>query len=127
VQVVSETYVTLTRKIKPAFAADAAWSFVQTLFAWAPQPLDETVLRQAQDMQRKHGLSWWDSLIVSAAHAQNCRMLLSEDLQDQAIYGRITVRNPFKLGVSDIPATYGGGLPASHPHRARGRPKRLVR
>lgn len=51
-------------------------------------------------------MSWWDSLIVAAAQLQNCCLLLSEDLQNGATYGGVTVRNPFELGVAEARATY---------------------
>jgi hypothetical protein len=50
--------------------------------------------------------------------------LLTEDLQDQAIYGGVTVRNPFAPGVSEAPAAYETAPIASSRHRTRGRPKR---
>lgn len=124
-QVISETYVTLTRKIDPALSASDAWDYVSRLFAWDPQPVDAAVARRAHDIELRHRLSWWDSLIVSAAQLQNCALLLSEDLQDGAIYGSVTVRNPFRLGVSESPAHYAPVADVAPTHRARGRPKRV--
>jgi predicted nucleic acid-binding protein len=74
--------------------------------------------------ERRYRLSWWESLIVGAAQAQNCPLLLSEDLQDGAVYGGVTVRNPFTLGVSEIAAEYALAPVAVRQHRSRGRPKR---
>ena len=39
VQVLSEYYVTVTRKLKPAIAADEAWRDVNVLMAWKPQAM----------------------------------------------------------------------------------------
>lgn len=127
-QVISEAYVTLTRKIRPALAQDGAWAYVQTLFAWDPQPLDVAVIQRARDIEQRHRLSWRDSLIVSAAQIQSCSVLLTEDLQDRAIYDAVTVCNPFRLGVhEDIPEYYANTPASSQPHRPRGRPKRQSR
>jgi predicted nucleic acid-binding protein len=126
-QVISETYVTLTRKIRPAVATEEAWDYVRTLLAWEPQPVDAEVVRRARDIERRYRLSWWDSLIVSAAQLQNCPLLLSEDLQDRSVYGGVTVRNPFTLGVSEIPAAYTATPDVVARHRPRGRPKRAAR
>jgi predicted nucleic acid-binding protein len=125
VQVVSEAYVIMTRKIRPALSHEAAWAYVQALFAWDPQALDVGVVLRAREIQQRYPLSWWDSLIVSAAQVQSCTLLLTEDLQDRAMYESLTVCNPFRPGVSEPSAAYLVAAPASsHPHRARGRPRR---
>ena len=126
IQVLNELHVTLTRKIHPALSPDSSWDHISTLFAWDPQPLNAELLTRAREISRRHTLSWWDSLIVSAAQAQSCALLLTEDLQDQAIYGGITVHNPFALGISEAPAAYETAPSASSRHRARGRPKRAA-
>lgn len=125
IQVLNELYVTLTRKINPALAAEEAWTHVRPLLTWDPQPLDDALMLRAREIEQRHRLSWWDCLIVAAAQMQNCALLLTEDLQDRAVYGGITVRNPFTLGVSEATAAYGA-VPAVTPrHRPRGRPKRV--
>ena len=126
IQVLNELHVTLTRKIHPALSPDSSWDHISTLFAWDPQPFNAELLTRAREISRRHTLSWWDSLIVSAAQAQSCALLLTEDLQDQAIYGGITVHNPFALGISEAPTAYETAPSASPRHRARGRPKRAA-
>lgn len=127
VQVIAETYVTLTRKIDPALGAAEAWEYVSKLFAWSPLPVDEAVARRARDIEQRYRLSWWDSTIVSAAQLQNCGMLLSEDLQDGATFGSVRIRNPFTLGVSDALASYAPIPDVIPEHRPRGRPRRISR
>jgi predicted nucleic acid-binding protein len=124
VQVLNECYWNLTRKIKPAVSANDAWDMVQSLFQWNPQPVDTDVLTRSRDIERRYRLSWWDSLIVGAAQAQCCTLLLTEDMQDRAVYGGVTVRNPFTLGVSEAAVEYAASCTA-RPYRPRGRPKRL--
>jgi predicted nucleic acid-binding protein len=125
VQVLNECYWNLTRKIRPALPANDAWDIVQSLFQWNPQAIDSDVLTRSREIERRYRLAWWDSLIIGAAQAQNCSLLLSEDLQDGAVYGGVTVRNPFKLGVSEVAAEYVPAPVAVRQHRSRGRPKRL--
>jgi predicted nucleic acid-binding protein len=122
-QVLSECYVTLTRKIKPAITREDAWEHVSDLLTWNPQPTDVELLGRAREIEDRYGLSWWDSLIVGAAELQNCALLLTEDLQDHAVYGGVTVRNPFSLGVSEGMATYTPALRAVSRHPPRGRPR----
>jgi hypothetical protein len=94
------------------------------LFAWNPQSIDIDVVMRAKEFERRYRLSWWDSLIVGAAQAQCCTLLLTEDMQDRAVYGGVTVRNPFTLGVSEAAVEYAAP-PTARPYRSRGRPKRV--
>ena len=48
------------------------------------------------DIHERYKFSFYDSLIIAAAINANCRILLSEDLQDgQVIEGRLKIVNPF--------------------------------
>jgi predicted nucleic acid-binding protein len=124
VQVLNECYWTLTHKVRPALPANDAWDIVQSLFQWNPQTIDIDVLTRSREIERRYRLAWWDSLIIGSAQAQNCPLLLSEDLQDGAVYSGVTVRNPFKTGVSEATTEYALTLAATRQHRSRGRPKR---
>jgi predicted nucleic acid-binding protein len=46
-------------------------------------------------LQDRYRLSWYDSLIVSAAQHGGCKILYSEDLQHGQQFGAVTVKNPF--------------------------------
>jgi predicted nucleic acid-binding protein len=125
-QVLNEYYVTLTRKLKPGLKADEGWDDVMLFLAWTPQIVDRELLLSAREIERRYGLSWWDSMIVSAARLQECATLLTEDLQDGMIFGSVTVRNPFAAGVAEDSAAYKI-LPAiPQRHRPRGRPRRVA-
>ncbi len=95
VQVVQEYYVTLTGKLDPPRSVEEAREDVLSLQAWEPIVIDSGLLEDGWDFQERFGLSWWDALIVAAAHRSGSRWLLTEDLQDgQDILG-LTVVNPF--------------------------------
>ena len=123
-QVLSECYTTLTRKIRPAVPRAEAWDFVLGLLTWNPHATDSELLVRARETEDRFGLSWWDSLIVAAAQIQNCALLLTEDLQDQAVYGGVTVHNPFRVGVSEAIAAYQTTPRPVSRHPRRGRPRR---
>jgi predicted nucleic acid-binding protein len=127
VHVLNEYYVTLTRKIKPALSAGDAWDHVRNLLTWNPQPTDAELMLRAHEVEQRYRLSWWDSLIVGAAQLQNCAVLLTEDLQDHAIYGSVTIRNPFSMGVSENRAAYAVARAVTPAHPRRGRPRRPTR
>ena len=61
-------------------------------------PLIETspsVLIAAADLATRNKLGIWDAVILSAAAETECRLLLSEDLQDGFTWRGVTVTNPF--------------------------------
>ena len=122
-QVLSEYYVNVTRKLDPGLEPEEAWDEVEALMAWRPQPIDAGLMRRGREIERRYRLSWWDSLVVGAAQLQECALLLTEDLQDGAMYGEVAVRNPFKLDVGEALATYSALPAAVSRHTARGRPK----
>ncbi|HKZ74465.1 MAG TPA: PIN domain-containing protein [Steroidobacteraceae bacterium] len=123
VQVLNEYYVNLTRKPRFALPESDVWEQVRAFFAWEPQRLDVELLRDAHGIERQHRLSWWDALIVAAAQAQECAVLLTEDLQDGATFGGVTVRNPFTTRVEEVRATYAAVPTALPGYRGRGRPR----
>lgn len=123
-QVLSEYYFNITRKLTPRIAPDEAWDDARTLFAWRPHPIDAVLLARAREIERRWRLSWWDSIVVGAAQLQSCALLLTEDLQDGAVFGGVTVRSPFTLDVREPAATYAVTPAAKPRHRPRGRPKR---
>ena len=123
IQVLSEYYVTVTRKLSPGLHTDDAWDDVETLLSWRPAESGSALLRRGRDVEQRYRLSWWDSLIVAAAQLQACVVLLSEDMQDGATYGAVTVRSPFSLRVAEEATAYRQVRSTSH-HRKRGRPKK---
>ncbi len=122
-QVLSEYYVTVTRKLDPGLPPEEAWDDVQALLTWRPHPIDAAVLSRGREVELRYRLSWWDSLIVAAAQLQGCAVLLSEDMQDGAIYGDVTVRRPFPLAAHEERAMYVARPSATPTHPRRGRPK----
>ena len=124
VQVLSEYYVNVTRKLDPGLPADEGWDDVMALFAWRPQPIDEALMQSAREIEKRHRLSWWDSLVVGAAQLQGCVLLLTEDLQDGGVYGGVSVRSPFTLAVDEPIASYAVAPVSTLRHPPRGRPKR---
>jgi len=96
VQVIQEYYVTVTQKLKPGLPKEAAREEIQDLFEWTPVLIDAAILHDAFRIQDKHGLSWWDSQIVAAAKAADCRYLLSEDFSTGLAGEDLEVISPFR-------------------------------
>ena len=124
IQVLNEYYALLTQRARFQVPREVAWDDVRELLEWNPQELDGEVLTRAHEVEERYRLNWWDCLIVAAAQAQGCALLLTEDLQDGANYGSVVVRNPFKLGVAEQSAAYTPSPKIASRHRGRGRPRK---
>jgi hypothetical protein len=86
--------------------------------------VDEPVFRRAREIEQRWRLSWWDSTVVAAAQVQGCALLLTEDLQDGAAYGGVTVRSPFTLDIREPVPAYAVAPAVTPRHRGRGRPRK---
>jgi predicted nucleic acid-binding protein len=95
-QVVQEFFnVALRRFSQPMQTADAE-QYLSTVF----RPLlsvhsSQALYAEALHLHSQSGLSWYDSLIVSAALQARCDLLYTEDLQHGQRFGTLQVRNLF--------------------------------
>jgi predicted nucleic acid-binding protein len=103
-QVLQEYYSIVTNKLQPGMAPQDARDDVQALYAWCPIPVDMNVIKGAWMIQDRFQLSWWDALIISAAQIGDCRLLLTEDLQENQVIGKVRIINPF-LHAPEISST----------------------
>ena len=94
-QVLNELYVTVTGKLDRPLPSGEARAVVRALLAWSPVCEDGEILETAWRMQDRYSLSWWDALIVAAAGRSQCRILLTEDLQEGQSFDGVVVVNPF--------------------------------
>jgi predicted nucleic acid-binding protein len=93
-QTLGELFNVLVRKAKrPASRARTA------LLSWRDAfPVVETsaaVIASAADLATDHQLGIWDAIVLTAAAEAECRLLLSEDLQEGFTWRGVTVTNPF--------------------------------
>jgi predicted nucleic acid-binding protein len=94
-QVLHEFYANATRKVRFNLDRRYAREVIEDLASWHPVPLDMRLLGRACAVEDRFGLSFWDSLIVAAAQAAKCGLLLTEDLQHGQDLDGVTVMNPF--------------------------------
>jgi predicted nucleic acid-binding protein len=62
----------------------------------------QNTLERALALFSQYQLSIWDARILAICEAHGCDYLLSEDMQDGARYGNVTVVNPFKPANTEI-------------------------
>jgi predicted nucleic acid-binding protein len=94
VQTLGELFNVLVRRAKrrPARARAAVLSWRD---AYPVVETSGTVMVSATDLAADHGLTIWDSVVLAASAEAECRLLLSEDLQDGFTWRGVTVTNPF--------------------------------
>ena len=94
VQVLGELFNVLVRK-----AGKSRAKAREALLSWRDTfPVIETspaIMLAAADLATDHHFGIWDAVILAAASEANCRLLLSEDLQEGFTWGGVTVVNPF--------------------------------
>jgi len=57
--------------------------------------IDAQLIKDAIDVHVLHRISFWDSLILSAAKSAHCHTVLTEDLQDGAEVAGVRIQSPF--------------------------------
>jgi predicted nucleic acid-binding protein len=72
-----------------------------------PMPQLEDYLRAAEVSER-HGLQYFDALIVTVSARAGATMLLSEDMQDGLVVGGLTIINPFVAANESVLADWIG-------------------
>jgi predicted nucleic acid-binding protein len=101
VQALGELYNILVRKagLGPPQARQRIVAVRDTFIVIATSP---AVLMAALDLAADHRLNVWDSVMLAAAAQADCRVLLSEDMQDGFTWSGLTVVNPFALEPSPL-------------------------
>ncbi len=61
--------------------------------------IQPSIIFKAMDIHVLHQLSFWDSLIISAAKSANCMMLLTEDMNDGQVIEGVKIQNPFTFQI----------------------------
>ncbi len=94
-QVLQEFYVNVTRKIANPLSLALARDIMNDYRSWqVVNNTPETILL-ASEIQERHLLSFWDSLIIAAAKQGGATTLLTEDLNHGQVIEGIRIENPF--------------------------------
>ena len=95
-QVISEVCANLVRKAK--MPEGEIRKFIEGIYArHRVIELDMRVFLVASELREEYSLSFWDSMIVSAAFLSGAEIIYSEDMQDGlVIRENLQIKNPFK-------------------------------
>jgi predicted nucleic acid-binding protein len=103
-QVLHEYYETVTRKLKPGLPAVEARTDVRNLVHWLGPSDAAAVLEAAWHIQDRGSFSFWDALILGAAHGLSCSFVLSEDMAPGEVAPSLRVVNPFATSPQGLDA-----------------------
>lgn len=95
IQVLNEFWVTVTQKIKTPLPESVAEKELELFELMEIVDLRLSIFQDALKMKKLFSLSFWDSLILSAANAANSKIVYSEDMQDGQIVSAMKIVNPF--------------------------------
>jgi len=96
-QVLQELTVNLRRKAKKPLDAKATREVVSDYLTWQVVVNTGESILEALDLEARYQVSFWDALVIQAAHAAGADILYSEDLSDGQRYGTVRVKNPLTL------------------------------
>ncbi len=95
-QVLKELYVVLTKKLRPPLKDELAEEVIRNYSKLEVVILDPSLILEGISIKRRHKISFWDALIVTAARRANCKILFTEDLSHGMRIAGIEIVNPFK-------------------------------
>ena len=94
-QVLSEFYVTTTRRLDPPLDHAAALDAINHLRRLPVVAIDDRLVATAATIAAEETLSLWDAQIAAAAARAGCDEILTEDLNAGQMIAGVSVRNPF--------------------------------
>lgn len=93
-QSLAETFHVLTRKIRVDY--DGARRFIDRLSRTFPiESADPACFRRGMQIFVSYRLQFWDAMLCATAERAACDILVTEDLQDGRVLGRMVFLNPF--------------------------------
>ncbi|HEX3069466.1 MAG TPA: PIN domain-containing protein [Thermoanaerobaculia bacterium] len=95
-QILQELVVNLRRKAAPPLDAKATLDIVTDYLSWQVVVNGGDSILAALELEQRYQISFWDALVIQAAHASGARILYSEDLSDGQMYGSVRVVNPLR-------------------------------
>jgi predicted nucleic acid-binding protein len=95
IQVLQEFFVTVTGRLPARLDSATAAVAVQDYSRWNVHEPNAVDVLAAVDLHERHGISFWDAMIVRSAAALGCDVLYTEDLNAGQRYDDVLVVDPF--------------------------------
>jgi predicted nucleic acid-binding protein len=94
-QVLQEFYVNVTRKILKPIPPAKARGIIENYLVWQVEVNRPDTILLASEIEERHLLSFWDSLIVAAARNAKADKILTEDFKHGQKLEGMFIENPF--------------------------------
>jgi predicted nucleic acid-binding protein len=95
-QVLQELSVNLRKKVRVPLDGKATRDIVADYLTWQVVVNGGESILEAIDLESRYQISFWDALIIHAAHTSGAEIVYSEDLSDGQTYGDVRVVNPLR-------------------------------
>jgi predicted nucleic acid-binding protein len=95
-QVLQEFYINVTRKILSPISPLEAREIIRSYICWEIKENTSLSVIRASEIEEQYHISFWDALIVVAAHSAKVDKILTEDLNPGQIIEGIRIENPFE-------------------------------
>jgi predicted nucleic acid-binding protein len=102
-QVLQELCVNLRRRTGRPLDVKTIREIVTDYLSWEVVVNTGESTLEALEMEERHGISFWDALVIHAAETSGAGILYSEDLSAGQSYGSVRVVNPLR-GAEEAPA-----------------------
>ena len=104
-QILNECYAVVRRKAAFSEARAGVRAYLSDHSPWVRAPLTMDTVLFAWRLEDRYAVGWWDALLLASASEVGCSVFLSEDLNDQQIYGDVRVLSPFNHEPSEVLAS----------------------
>ncbi len=95
-QVLQELAVNLRKKARRPLDTKATREVVADYLTWQVVVNGGDSILEALDLEARYHMSFWDALVIQAAHAAGADVVYSEDLSPGQRYGSVRVVNPLE-------------------------------
>lgn len=95
-QVLQEFYVIATRKLPRPLSAPRARALISRYATWPIHRIEPSDILAASELEKRHRLSFWDALVVTAASRTGASILATEDLQHGRRIAAVRIVSPFE-------------------------------
>jgi len=94
-QVLQEFYIVVTKKMPKPTSLPEARVIIKNYLKWQIEENNSNSILRASEIQKKHNISFWDALIVTAAEQAGAAKILTEDMNSGQTIEGVLIENPF--------------------------------
>ena len=95
-QVLQEFYINVTRKIPSPLSLMEAREIIRSYLCWEIKEISALSVIRASEIEEQYHISFWDALVIVAAHTAKADKILTEDLNQGQMIEGIRIENPFE-------------------------------